>query len=97
MIYFMIYRMGDICSLLLLVLLLTRAAMPLLGIYKILFCNWPVETYCTLLSFYGVRLNHRCWHCGLLTPFGQYQRKGSVCLLVCFGCACVLVCLLRGK
>lgn len=46
-------------------------------------------THCTLLSFSCVRLNHYCWHRGLLLPFGQYQGRDSVCLLVCFGCVCV--------
>lgn len=31
------------------------------------------------------------------SPMGSIRGRGSVCLLVCFGCACVLVCLPRGK
>lgn len=73
------------------------AVLPAVGISNVYFCKRPVETYCTLLSFCCVGLNHSCWHCSLLMPSGQYQRKDSVCLLVCFGCACVLVCLPRGK
>lgn len=30
-------------------------------------------------------------------PFRRYQAEDSVCLLVCFGCACALVGLVRGK
>lgn len=73
------------------------AVSPPVGISNFYFCTQPVETYYTLLSFGCVGLNHCCWHCSPLMPFGQYQRKESVCLLVCFGCACVLVCLPRGK
>lgn len=51
------------------------------------------EKYCTLLAFSCVRLHHCCWHWDTLWVVWE---EGS-CLLVCFGCAYVLVCLVRGK